>query len=222
MDRIVPQRRRVGGIAKLLLGLLLLAATIAGAVMKYWRGLATHRAGVSAQLAYRERASLDTGGFMAILPMLERWPSTASLEQVADVFRHAGDRDIERLDQTLARSDTSEERRITLTLMKASLINYEGEPARAYRILEEARTLAGVAGSSGRTVALHRHLLPGSDRPAVAARTITASIAGARAPASSPSSRPPCIPIPPAPDWPSGISPSISSGSPTTSGSAGS
>ncbi len=140
MDRIVPQRRRVGGIAKLLLGLLLLAATIAGAVMKYWRGLATHRAGVSAQLAYRERASLDTGGFMAILPMLERWPSTASLEQVADVFRHAGDRDIERLDQTLARSDTSEERRITLTLMKASLINYQGEPARAYRILEEART----------------------------------------------------------------------------------
>ncbi len=140
MARNTPKRRWSGRVARFAVGLLLIGAAIAGAVMRYSRGSATHRAGERKPLAYREKQSMDTGGFMTVLPMLKPWPPSASLAEIGEAFRRVGYRDIEQLDRMIAAPGLPDSRKIVLMLVKASLFNYEGEPVRADRVLEEART----------------------------------------------------------------------------------
>ena len=116
-------------------------------------------------ISYQEKKPIDTGGFTAVLPTLDRWPPTASLEEIGGYFKRVGFRNIEKIDQQLAQPGFPDDRRVVFELAKASLFNYEAEPGRAYEVLEQGTDLARRARAAGRAMALHRHLLPGSDRP---------------------------------------------------------
>ncbi len=92
-----------------------------------------------ARLAYQERKPLDTGGFLALLTMVDAWLPSATLDQVRDSFGHAGHRAITKLEQAIDRADTSEQRKIVLTFIKASMFNYEGDPGQAYEVAARLR-----------------------------------------------------------------------------------
>jgi hypothetical protein len=91
-------------------------------------------------LTFQEKKPIDTGGFTAVLPMLEPWPPSSSLEEVSRYFKRVGYRNIEKIDQQLAQPGFPDDRRIVFELAKAALFNYEAEPARAYEVLQKART----------------------------------------------------------------------------------
>jgi len=77
---------------------------------------------------------------MAVLGALDPWPRSASLEQVRDSFQRAGYRNIERIDQILKQANIPDQQKSMFILMKAALFNYEGEPRRAFQVLEQARS----------------------------------------------------------------------------------
>ena len=173
------------------------------------------------RLVFQPRQRIDTGGFLEIVDHLRRWPADASLEQIRDIWQAAGPRTIRDLDRILPPQGKSDSLRLKILLSKISIFNYEGETDRAYELLGRDAGLGREERHAGRARALHVDFFPGRDRPAAAARPKTASCAGAKARASSRSCPPPSTPTRPALGWRSAISPSISSSSPTTSGSAG-
>ncbi len=131
--------RRSWSAAKLGLGALLVVAVIFG-VFKYSTWSATSRSPQVRKIAYQPRKAMDTGGFNALLPMLRRWAPTASLEEISNSFRGAGHANIAQLDKILTQPELPDERRILYLLIKASLYNYEAEPAKALEVLAEARS----------------------------------------------------------------------------------
>ena len=127
-------------LTRIVIALLLLGGVAAGVAMKYPRESIDSRPVNHPPLRYREKKAIDTSGFTAVLPILERWPATASLADIGQYFKGAGYRNIDKIDQSLAQYQVPDERKIVFTLMKASLFNYEGEPGRAYEILAQARS----------------------------------------------------------------------------------
>ena len=109
------------------------------------------------------------------------------------------------------------DRRIVFELAKASLFNYEADPARGVRGLAEGAHLAGRGGQTGQSNGSIPSFIS-RERPRFArARTTTASCAAAKALASCRSPRRPCTRNPMARSWRSSISPSTSPGFPKTS-----
>ncbi len=125
---------------KCLIAFALLVAAIVGSVVNRHRLLPGAPRSERKKLAYQARKAIDTGGFNVVLPMLKAWPRDASLAAISEQFRGVGHRDVEELDRMLASAELPDHRRIVLTLMKAGLFLYEGEPDRAANVLDEART----------------------------------------------------------------------------------
>ncbi len=125
--------------ARLVAGLILVAL-IAAAIFYSAPASVTHPAGPRRQLEYKPRRPLDTGGFFDVMGHLPGWKPEASLEDVANVWRQVGYRDMAMVDQALADSRVPAGRRPSLFLVKAMLFNYEGEPEQAYKVLEQARS----------------------------------------------------------------------------------
>jgi hypothetical protein len=121
------------------LSLLLLGIAVALAVVCYYRGSASARLAGGDRVAYLMKEPLDAGGFTAVLPTLKPWPPTASLETIAESFRRPGYDLIDRIDRGLARGPMSDREAVIPFLMKGALFNYEGDPRRAYQVLEQAR-----------------------------------------------------------------------------------
>jgi hypothetical protein len=139
MNPLFRSGRRLGNI-QFLLGLLLFGL-VAAAVMTYSRGsVAARRDRRPRSVIYQPKIPLDAGGFTAVLPVLDPWPPTATLQEIGRSFDRAGYRLIDRLDRDLAQSKRSDEQAIMPRLMKAALFNYEGEPRRAAEQLEQARS----------------------------------------------------------------------------------
>src|SRR5262249_10319214 len=89
---------------------------------------------------FRPRQPVDTGGFFNVLAHLQPWKADASLEDIGNVFRGLGYKNVEGIDRSLAHPGESHVQRLTLLISKAILFNYEGEPNRAYEVLEQARS----------------------------------------------------------------------------------
>jgi ASPIC and UnbV/FG-GAP-like repeat len=89
-------------------------------------------------LNYQPLLPVDTAGFGIIQGHL-RWKFGASLEEIGAVWKSAGYRAIEQIDQSLLDSKKTDADRLKLLLSKAGSFNYEGEPARAYEVLEQTR-----------------------------------------------------------------------------------
>jgi hypothetical protein len=123
----------------LLLGGLVLVAAAGVAVSVRWLPGVTSR---QPPAEYKPRQPLATSGFGLIIPNFPRWNPTASLEEIADLWRQPGARYISACDRFLAdHPDAADDQKVDLLLTKAMALNYEGEAARAYQALEEARAV---------------------------------------------------------------------------------
>ncbi len=114
-----------------------LVAAVAGAAWYaygVWRDLA-------GGLAYEPRAAIDASGFTTVRSYITPWQPNASLAEVRDAFDGAGYRAVERIDRELANPNLSLFERIDSMFNKTLLLNYEGEPQKAYDVLEEIRSL---------------------------------------------------------------------------------
>ncbi len=138
IPNILPRLRF--GDARFLLGLLMFGGAVAAAVITYSRGSDAPRRDKRIPLVYREKAPLDAGGFTAVVPALEPWPPSASLEEISHSFQRAGYRLIDRLDQKVDQEKPPDPQKVMPLLMKAALFNYEGEPRRAAELLDQTRS----------------------------------------------------------------------------------
>jgi hypothetical protein len=93
-------------------------------------------------LKYRPRMHTDTSGFTAIVNNLKRWPDNATLEEVRACWEKVGYQGVALLDQQLANPRMDDYERVRGCIIKAALYCYEGESVKAYRSLEQARSLA--------------------------------------------------------------------------------
>ena len=79
-----------------------------------------------------------------VVPLIPKWPANSSLESIASYWRGAGHRllnDMDTYRKNRSESLTPDSQR-QYFLQKAGLLNFEGEPEKAYAVLGEARTLA--------------------------------------------------------------------------------
>jgi hypothetical protein len=73
--------------------------------------------------------------------LIQPWKPEASLEEISALWRGAGYRGIAALDNKLADQSLPDEGRATLLFKKAAFLSWEGEAEKAYRVLEELRSL---------------------------------------------------------------------------------
>jgi hypothetical protein len=131
-----PAARRVAGIV-------LLLATVIGGL--YLGANPTSPTTVVAvpSLKYKPRMPIDSSGYGIVTSGVKRWSPSASLEEIAAAYRNVGAGIHRWLDQQLADPLLPDRLRVQGRVMRASLLNYEGEPARAYETLSETRTAIG-------------------------------------------------------------------------------
>lgn len=92
--------------------------------------------------SYRPRQTFDSSGNILVIKATEPWPSSASLEQVNELWHAAPERLKSRLDSTLADSRLPSTLRVGAMIDLASWQHFGGNPAEAYETLAQARTLA--------------------------------------------------------------------------------
>jgi hypothetical protein len=92
--------------------------------------------------AQPRRANLDTGGFGFAISSVLPISDNASLKEISNAWQRVGLRGIQRIDQVLADENRSPKERVATFLSKAALLNYEGQPQRAYEVLCQARAIA--------------------------------------------------------------------------------
>jgi hypothetical protein len=91
---------------------------------------------------YRPRIEmLDTSGFDFVKTVMEPWKPDDSLQEIAKHWDRAGYRTAQKMDGLLADARQDEKKLIPLLLEKSTLMNYEGEAAQAYQLLEQARSM---------------------------------------------------------------------------------
>jgi hypothetical protein len=91
-------------------------------------------------LPYKPRQNFDRSGFSTALADLQPWPENATLEEIAHSWIDAPRRSLELIDQNLSRKDLSDSVRFDNFLKKAAIANFEGNPRKAYSILEQLRS----------------------------------------------------------------------------------
>lgn len=122
---------------------LLIAATLLAAIavpLVAWNFPGTW--GRSPHWDYSPRQPLDTGGYTVVGTLVGPWDPNASLKELSDRWDGAANRSLAKLDAELAqRSPSDVAARVEGLVLKASILNYEGEPKKAYQALEEIQTL---------------------------------------------------------------------------------
>lgn len=160
MLRVANSGRPRIGLRSLLLGLLLipLIAAIAVSWLKYGSGLSLRPAGNATDQSsfsqnptlsatddtsrnYLPRKFVDTSGNEWAMSRATPLSPDASLEQVADAWRRFGYLHVEMIDVSLEDKNLQPQDRYIHLYTKASFLNYEGEPDKAYQALEEARAI---------------------------------------------------------------------------------
>lgn len=138
------------GATRLLVGLMLVAVAALAGVAWLSRG-SSPPAGPTgsamdspvnfANRNYRPRELLDTAGFLLVGATLPQWDPKASLVTISEAFQRVGYRNIERVDAELADPNIEDQKRASLLMIKAALLNYEGDPKQAYQVLAQGRAL---------------------------------------------------------------------------------
>src|SRR4051794_13067134 len=83
---------------------------------------------------YSPRIPMETSGIFAVYANVEPWRRHASMQEYASAFRQAVPRGLAAMDRHLASGDQPIE---TVLMTKAFLYNADGDPASAYKALEE-------------------------------------------------------------------------------------
>ena len=127
----------------LMLGALLVVAVIALVwFLSFSRATVTPSTASAAppEPKYRPRQQVDTNGFVSLVKRLPRWKPDASLEEIGNIWRGAGYREIKKIDDRLSDPKLPELPRAINRMAKAMFLNYEGDPKRAYEVLEQTRS----------------------------------------------------------------------------------
>jgi hypothetical protein len=122
-----------------LAGLVLLVAAVCGGVYLGSRPTSSSIDLVSTSVDYKPRILFDGSGYSLVASKLKPWSPTASLDQIAESYRKIGSNLLGALDRYLANPSLSSQLRLDARMAQASLLNYEGQPARAYERISEAR-----------------------------------------------------------------------------------
>ena len=144
----VPKRATNRFAVSLLVGLILMVGIGIVALVSFSRGTAASRVGAahssdiqSGRLAgYLPRKTIDTEGFQSVCLRMPGWKPEATLEEIAEIWRRVGYRNIEVVDRSLADPRLPDADKLDLMMGKTILLNYENEPKKAYETLEELRS----------------------------------------------------------------------------------
>src|SRR5262249_35110972 len=85
------------------------------------------------------RHLIETSGFAEVLSHL-RWTTDASLEDVRASWLAAPAKALDVLDRFVPPPGKSDSQRLGMLLSKANVLNFQGEPNRAYDVLAETRS----------------------------------------------------------------------------------
>jgi FG-GAP-like repeat/ASPIC and UnbV len=122
-----------------------LAASAAGVATRRWWMPAGWFGSTSPneqqKLDYRPRSIADTSGYVSITNTILPWRSDVTLEELSNIWRGVGSRNIEGIDHALAEVAPLTYDSMTFRIVKASFYNYEAQPRKAYQVLEEMRNL---------------------------------------------------------------------------------
>ncbi len=88
---------------------------------------------------YKPRRQMDTSGFLSSMMNVRPWKPDASLFEVADAYRAVAPEGLRAMDRVLAGPDQSGPTVANAQMMKAILLNFKGEPRKAYELLGEMR-----------------------------------------------------------------------------------
>ena len=135
-----PSRSSNRFVVVMLSGLILAVGSGIVVLMYSGSGLHARPAAASARgaLKYAPRETLDSSGFNFMVEGLPRWKPDSSLEELSRIWQGFGNRSIAEIDKVLPNPRMSSKDRFMLMLTKAAFHNYEGEPNRAYEVLEAA------------------------------------------------------------------------------------
>ena len=123
-----------------MLGGLIVVAVIAVAwFLSFSRATVTPSGAAGPEPEYQRRQQLDTNGFVSLVKRLPRWAPDASLEEIGNIWRGAGYREIKKIDDRLSDPKLADLPRAINLMAKAMFLNYEGDPKRAYEVLEQTR-----------------------------------------------------------------------------------
>ena len=95
--------------------------------------------GTGRETGYQPRKRPDTAGFQEVCNRMPGWKPDASLEEIAEIWRGVGYRNIEVIDGMLREPGLSDVEKFNLMMAKTILLNYENEPKKAYELLEMMR-----------------------------------------------------------------------------------
>ncbi len=100
-----------------------------------------NRPGNAAQqpVDYQPRMILDSSGYGWVLGCVKPWPADYTLEQIGAHFRQSIAETIRGLDVMLEQSQLPPDQLASVRFSRATFLNYEGDPVRAYEDLKQAR-----------------------------------------------------------------------------------
>lgn len=144
-ERTAASRSR--RLLRTLAGLAVLAAIVLSATLRPTSSPPPNpERGLSANLNYQPLdPNFDTSGYLTVMSAMARgrpWPITATLEEVATCFAGTPDLIKQRIEKGLADPRNSSVERMYWALVRARLLNFEGKPDQAYKVLGQARALA--------------------------------------------------------------------------------
>jgi Tfp pilus assembly protein PilE len=88
---------------------------------------------------YAPRQQTDTSGLTPLASAMPRWRPESSLEEISNIWRSAGPREIEKIDRQLADRDCPEKLRLDLMVLKSLFLNSQGDAEKSYQVLSELR-----------------------------------------------------------------------------------
>ena len=136
-----PSRISNRGPLVMLIGLMAGTAGAIAWLLSPARDAMAHRSSgpIADERRFEPRAKMDTSGFTTVVESLPRWSPDASLKEIGLIWNEIARSDRTRIDTALSSPKLSPNDRMTLSTMKAMLLNYEGEAKKGYEVLEETR-----------------------------------------------------------------------------------
>lgn len=90
---------------------------------------------------FKPRVFVDSSGYSATMSVVPPWAENASLNEIRQAWEKAGYRQIKLMDTQMGTSQIPTAAMCNNLVMKAMLLNYEGDPHAAYDVLSDAREL---------------------------------------------------------------------------------
>ena len=105
-------------------------------------------ADTKAALPFSRRQPIDSTGLVLAEAGVSKWSPEATLQEIAEHWRGLGARLRAKIDADLANPELHVGQQVHGLLLKASLLNYDGESAKSFAALEEVRATAALGSNA--------------------------------------------------------------------------